>query len=113
MKAGYCQCRSLLPYVLAISILGLGVNAYGAEFLWVPISDDMGLCLPPADPGTSTEMVCSEGGVTVRLDLYIGGWDSDLDGDPLLGAWQATVDSASYLGQNAKTHLPSATASIG
>ncbi|MCH8147115.1 MAG: hypothetical protein IH987_03865 [Planctomycetes bacterium] len=64
--------------------------AQAAEFEWVPVSAS----------GTHTingnTIVLVGGGQEVTIDLRLSGWDADMNGDPLLGAFQVTVDSSGY-----------------
>ncbi len=76
--------RAALLGVLAVVMAVAPLNA--AEISWVPVS------------ATGTHAIVGRqitiplGGQQVTLELRISGWDPDLDGDPQLGAYQATLD---------------------
>lgn len=62
----------------------------GTEISWVPVS------------ATGTHAIVGRqitiplGGQQVTLELRISGWDPDMDGDPQIGAYQATLDAAGF-----------------
>ena len=56
------------------------------------------ICLPGEDACGETQIILSNGGVTVTLFVEFSGWDRDQDGYPGLGALQGTVDATTYQG---------------
>lgn len=55
-------------------------------------------CTPGVGDCAELQIVLSDGGVDVTLFIEVSAWDPDQDGDPTLGAYQGTVDSATYAG---------------
>lgn len=45
---------------------------------------------------SGNEIVLENGGQQVFLEIYLSGWDPDLDGTPEMRAWQADIDSSGY-----------------
>jgi hypothetical protein len=86
---------------------GDGVPDECVEIQWRPVAaDGYVVCLPGEDPCGETEIMLSGGEVTVTLFLELSGWDRDQDGDPLLGAYQGTVDATTYSGGLAQGEVP-------
>ncbi len=56
------------------------------------------ICTPGQGACGETQIILSEGGVTVTIFVEVSGWDPDQDGDPTLGAVQAAIDWDTYDG---------------
>ncbi|MFQ5592271.1 MAG: hypothetical protein ACE5HE_14000 [Phycisphaerae bacterium] len=90
--------RAALYGAASVPILNT-MHATGGEVRWRPVAATGNvICTPGVDACGETEIRLSGGGVTVTLFLELSGWDHDQNGDPLLGAYQGTVDSRSYRG---------------
>ncbi len=77
--------------IIACCVAGvLAVGANGADIQLVPITADG----PHHFDGT--EIVLEGGGQRVFLEIFIWGWDPDLDEYPMLKTWQAVIDSNGY-----------------
>ncbi|MHC4695198.1 MAG: FG-GAP repeat protein [Planctomycetota bacterium] len=84
-----------------------GVPDECAEIRWRPVAaDGYVVCLPGEDPCGETEIMLSGGGVVVTLFLELTGWAGDPHADSLLGGYQGTVDSRTYLGGLAPGEVP-------
>ena len=79
---------------LAALIVASGIClpfAQSAEFEWIPVSAS-----GPADPPVGNAITLHGGGQSVTLEVWLSDWDPDLNGDPHLGTYQITLDSAGY-----------------
>lgn len=85
------------------AMVTLTARAPAAIFEWVPV-DPSGTF--NAQTGRWEVILPNGGGVTVTLKLRLSGWDPGMDGDPLLGAFQAMMDEAGLLGTNAQPRRP-------
>ena len=83
------------PRILSASVVCLWLFAvvpasFAADFAWVP----------QGATGTHNivgqEIILTGAGQEVTLDLEMSGWDPEQDGNPLLAAFQVTVDSSGY-----------------
>ena len=77
-------------WICGVMVFVSCLPALGAEFEWRPVS------ATGAHNITDNTIVLQGGGQEVTLHLRISGWDFDTNGDPLLGAFQASVDPAGY-----------------
>ena len=75
-------------------------SGHAAEFEWVPVS------ATGVHAINGNTIVLTGGGQQVSIDLRISGWDPDLNNDPLLGAFQATIDSDGYVHFTENTDEP-------
>ncbi len=104
MAAGFNPCRRPFITAVALSSLAFTVSARGAEIRWQPVAATGNvICMPGSGDCADSEVILSAGGVTVTLFLEVSGWDTDGGGHPgnsdyFLGAYQGTVDSATYAG---------------
>ncbi|UCE59911.1 MAG: hypothetical protein JSU63_21005 [Phycisphaerales bacterium] len=67
---------------------------------WLPVHSTASFAID------GNEITVAPGGATVTLHLMISGWDPDQDGDPLLGSFQATVDSSGYASGSGSALVP-------
>lgn len=76
-------------------------GARGAEIAMVPVKAS----------GVHTidglEITLEGGGQRITFDIRASGWDPDLDGEPLLKAWQVSLDSSGYTSGIRGTLTPS------
>ena len=79
--------RSLVIYApLAFCVPALR----GADFAWVPKRATGSHII------VDQEIILTGAGQQVTLDLEMSAWDPEQDNDPLLAAFQVTVDSTGY-----------------
>jgi DNA-binding beta-propeller fold protein YncE len=78
----------------------LGVAAKAVEFEWLPVTASGDHTL------NGNQIFLDGGGQTVTLHYMVSGWDPGSIGT-LLGSFQGTIDSATYLGANACPPNPS------
>jgi cysteine-rich repeat protein len=72
------------------------------QIRWNPVSASGNVfCTPGTPPCRRTELMLIKGGVTATLFMQVSGWDWDQDGEPTLGAFQGTLDSATLTGRYA------------
>lgn len=71
-------------------VVFVGGVATGAEMSLVPVGASGSHTI------VGNEIRLMGGGQRVFLELRIAGWDPDLDGTPLLRAWQAAIDSSGF-----------------
>lgn len=69
---------------------GLAFAAQAAEFEWKPVSASGSHTI------TNNQIVLNGANQQVTLELRVSGWDPNLDGNPQLGAYQATLASSGY-----------------
>lgn len=93
--------RALL--LMLCAIVAITARAPAAIFEWVPV-DPAGAF--NAQTGHWEVILPDGGGVTVTLELRLSGWDADMNGDPMLGAFQAMMDESGLLGMNAQPRRP-------
>lgn len=82
------KCAALICMFAVVAVGAPRSN--GTEIAWVPVSAT----------GTHTivgrHITLPSGPQQVTLEIRISGWDPDMDGDPQLGAYQATLDASGY-----------------
>jgi len=91
------KCHSI---VLALSLPVFAAARLDAspEIRWNPVAASGSvICTPGQGSCRETEIILSNGAV-VTLFLEVSGWDPDQDGEPLLGAYQGTIDWVTLLG---------------
>jgi len=89
---------SLVGIFMAATATGL----HAAEMRFHPVAaTDNVICLPGEGACGETEIILSDGGVTVTLFLEFGGWDPAMVGDPTLLAVAGTMDSDTLQGGGA------------
>jgi len=77
-------------WICGVAVFVSCLPAWGAEFEWHPVSATGAYNI------TGNTIVLQGGGQDVTLHLRLAGWDADQNGDPLLGAFQATIDPTGY-----------------
>ena len=80
--------RVLSAFVVCLGLFLVAPASFAAEFAWVP----------QEATGTHNivgqEIILTGAGQEVTLDLEMSGWDPEQDNDPLLGSFNAGVDSS-------------------
>ena len=79
--------RITSAFVVCLCLLAATPTSFAAGFTWVPqgATGDHNI--------VGQEIILTGAGQEVTLDLQMSGWDPEQDNDPLLAAFQATVDS--------------------
>ncbi len=81
--------RTALFSVLLVGLLTHGAAGAG-EFEWVPIEATGSHTI------VGNQITLHGAGQLVTLQLRMSGWDPEQDNDPVLGVFQAAVDSSTY-----------------
>lgn len=82
--------RKIIPFCFLIVIACFHSLAISAEYKLIPITAD----------GTHSisgqEITLTGGGQRIQLEVFLSGWDPDLDGNPKLRGWQVRINSCTY-----------------
>jgi hypothetical protein len=79
------------PAYFASFVAGIYANTETTITL-VPIGASGEHTVDPAN----NEIIMPSGGQMIDFEVFVAGWDPDLDGSPLIKAWQTTIDSSTY-----------------
>lgn len=84
------KSRSIYPVSFLIIFVCFNSSAFSAEFKLVPVAASGKHSL------SGQELTLTGGGQRIQIEVFLSGWDPDLDGDPRLKAWQVIMDSCTY-----------------
>lgn len=86
------RSRGIICVVALGLVLATTRSGRGADIVVVPVGSDGLHTINVAD----NEIILPSGGQRITFDVFVSGWDPEMDGVPTVKAYQAVIDASGY-----------------